>query len=87
MEYTARHIGGGSFEVTLEGGEVKQAGSGIVGMIRYTYFEDFAMPPVGWEVTREKLMADYVPKVHADIASGKIAPGRHDMGQTDWIEK
>jgi hypothetical protein len=38
-------------------------------------------------VTREKLMADYVPKVHADIASGKIATGRHDMGQTDWIEK
>jgi hypothetical protein len=71
--YTARHIGGGEFTATLhETGEVKECGPGIRGMIRYTYFEDFTLPEVGWEITQEQLMKDYFPKLQKDITEGKL---------------
>lgn len=86
MSYTLRHIGGAKFEAVLDGGEVKEVGSSLLGMIRYTYFEDFSVPPVGWQVTQEQLLKDYHPKVMKDIQEGKIKPGRHDAGAEDWID-
>jgi hypothetical protein len=87
MSYKVKHIGDGIFEATLDNGEVKEVGSNLIGMIRYTYFEDFSLPPIGWEVTQKKLMEDYQPKVMKDIMDGKIQYGKHEFGQTDWIEK
>jgi alpha-tubulin suppressor-like RCC1 family protein len=88
MSYSVKHIGCGNFELTLdETGEIKQCGKNIVGMIRYTYFEDFSLPSVGWEVYRIKLLEDYMSKVSKDILDGNIKPGYHDFGTTDWIEK
>tara|TARA_R110000772_G_scaffold20466_2_gene56712 strand:+ start:31810 stop:32037 length:228 start_codon:yes stop_codon:yes gene_type:complete len=73
MIYTAKHVGEGKFEVTLhETNEIKDAGSNLCGMIRYTYFEDYILPPIGWEVTSKKLIEDYHPKVFNDISNGKI---------------
>lgn len=67
------HLGNGDFEVTLEDGTTKKAGSNLVGMIRYTYFENETnYPPINWEVKHSKLMEDYFPKVQKDISSGKI---------------
>jgi hypothetical protein len=87
MSYKVKHIGDGIFEATLDNGEVKEVGSNLIGMIRYTYFEDFSLPPIGWEVTQKQLMKDYQPKVMKDIMDGKIQYGKHEFGQTDWIEK
>jgi hypothetical protein len=87
MSYTARHIGNGKFEAILhETGEVKECGPNLIGMIRYTYFEDFTYPPINWEVSQKQLMEDYHPKVMKDITEGKIKPGKHEFGETDWIE-
>ena len=80
MSYTVKHIGEGKFEATLdESGEIKNVGKNICGMVRYTYFPDFTLPPVGWKVTRKKLMEDYHPKVMKDIASGELKPGKHEF--------
>jgi hypothetical protein len=87
MSYKVKHIGDGIFEATLDNGEVKGVGSNLIGMIRYTYFEGFSLPPIGWEVTQKQLMEDYQPKVMKDIMDGKIQYGKHEFGQTDWIEK
>ena len=51
----------------------KNAGKNICGMIRYTYFEDFTLPPIGWKVKEKKLLEDYYPKVTQDVKSGKIS--------------
>jgi hypothetical protein len=48
-------------------------------MIRYTYFEDYTIPPLGWTVSRENLLKDYQSKVLPDIMSGKIKPGKHNF--------
>lgn len=37
-------------------------------MIRFTYFEDYSLPEVGWQVTRVKLIEDYLPKMHKKFA-------------------
>lgn len=87
MSYTIRHIGSAKFEATLDTGEIKEVGPNLIGMIRYTYFEGFGIPPVGWEVTQEQLLKDYQPKVLKDIQEGKIQAGKHDTGSFDWIEK
>ncbi len=39
--------------------QIKQAGPSLCGMIRFTYFEDYSLPEVGWQITRVKLMEDY----------------------------
>lgn len=72
MDYKIKHIGEGKFEITLENGEIKSAGPNLEGMIRYTYFEDFTLPPMGWEVTQRKLLEDYHPKVARDIERGNF---------------
>jgi hypothetical protein len=80
MGYTIKHIGEGKFEATIhETGEVKECGENIQGMIRYTYFEDYTLPPIGWEVTQKQLLEDYQPKVMKDIVDGKIKPGKHEF--------
>lgn len=70
ISYTVTHIGNGEFSVELQDGTIKSAGSNLCGMIRYTYFEDYSLPEVGWKVTSKKLMEDYVPKMHKDVLSG-----------------
>lgn len=87
MSYTIRHIGAAKFEATLDTGEIKEVGPNLIGMIRYTYFEEFGIPHVGWQVTQEQLLKDYQPKVLKDIQEGKIQAGKHDTGSVDWIEK
>lgn len=78
MSYTIKHIGDGNFEATIhETGEVKECGSNIKGMIRYTYFEDYSLPEIGWEVTQKQLLEDYQPKVMKDIMDGKIKVTGH----------
>ncbi len=86
MSYTVKHLSNGIFELTLDSGEVKEVGPNIIGMIRYTYFEDFTLPPPNWEITQKQLLEDYYPKVLKDISDGKIQYGKHDFGKTDWIE-
>ncbi len=78
MDYEVKHIGDGKFEVTING-DVKEAGPNLCGMIRYTYFEDFSYPPIGWSTNRLKLLEDYNKKVIPDIMSGKIKLGKHEF--------
>lgn len=86
MSYTVRHIGNGEFVAIMDDGQIKEVGSNIKGMIRYTFFEDFSYPPINWEVTQKDLLETYQPKVMKDIMDGKILPGKHDFGKNDWIE-
>jgi hypothetical protein len=86
MSYTVRHKGNGEFEAIMDNGEIKEVGPNIQGMIRYTFFEDFSLPPINWEVTQKELLETYQPKVMKDITEGKIKPGKHEFGVTDWIE-
>ena len=65
---------------------IKEVGPNIQGMIRYTFFEDFSLPPINWEVTQKELLETYQPKVMKDITEGKIKPGKHEFGETDWVE-
>lgn len=74
MYKEVKHTGDGFFEVVLEDGSIKNAGNNLCGMIRYTYFEDYTIPPLGWSVERKKLLEDYHAKVVPDIISGKIKP-------------
>jgi len=60
--YTVTHQGDGKFLIFLEDGTMRQAGSNLCGMIRYTYFEDFTIPPLGWSVESKKLLEDYFQK-------------------------
>ena len=86
MSYTVKHLGGGNFEAIFENGDIKEVGPNLRGMIRYTYFEDYTLPPVGWEITYKELLETYQPKVMKGISEGKIKYGKHEFGNTDWIE-
>lgn len=70
--YIVTHIGEGKFQVKTEDNEIKQAGSNLCGMIRYTYFEDYSLPEIGWKVTWNQLMEDYTPKMVQGVLSGKL---------------
>ena len=75
--YTITHIGEGKFSVDFpEDKLVKDADPNLCGMIRYVYFEDYTLPPVGWQVTNIKLMEDYIPKVTKDLIAGKLKPNQ-----------
>ena len=74
--YLVTHLGEGKFQVKMENGEIKEAGSNLCGMIRYTYFEDYSLPEIGWEVTNFKLMEDYLPKMQKEVLSGKLKPNK-----------
>lgn len=67
-----RHIGDGNFECVLEDGSVKEAGPNICGMIRYTYFDNYKIPDIGWYIEREILLENYHKKVLSDIQNGKL---------------
>ena len=71
-DYTATHIGEGKFEVKMSNGDIKNSGPNMEGMIRYTYFEDYELPPIGWNISREQLIKDYFPKLMKDVQEGKI---------------
>lgn len=75
FNYLVTHLGEGKFQVRMENNEIKEAGSNLCGIIRYTYYEDYTLPEIGWQVTREQLMNDYLPKMSKDVLSGKIKPG------------
>ena len=45
-------------------------------MVKYTYFENYSLPEIGWEVTRLKLIEDYLPKLQQDVLSGKLKPNQ-----------
>jgi hypothetical protein len=68
------HIGEGKFQVEMDNGEIKEAGTNLCGMIRYTYFEDYAYPQIGWTVTQKQLIEDHMSKSKVDVLSGKIKP-------------
>jgi hypothetical protein len=70
------HIGEGRFNVTLSNGEIKSAGPSLCGMVRYTYFEDYTIPEIGWSVTNKQLITDYHPKASKDIIDGKLKPNQ-----------
>jgi hypothetical protein len=71
-DYLIVHIGEGKFLVKLENGETKEAGKNLRGMIRYTYFENYSFPEIGWSVTRKQLYEDYIPKIQKDILNESI---------------
>jgi thymidylate synthase len=85
-EYTIRHKGNGEFEAIMDSGEIREVGPNIKGMIRYTFFPDFSLPPINYKVTQKELLEAYQPKVMKDISEGKINIGKHEFGETDWIE-
>ncbi len=85
--YKLKHLGSGDFRAIMEDGQEKEIGDNLIGMVRYTYFEDFSLPPIDWTITREQLLQDYSKKSQADILSGKLEVGKHEFGKTDWIEK
>lgn len=75
-DYTIYHVGEGQFKLTDQSGESKQAGENLCGIVRYTYFEDYNLPEIGWNVTYRKLMEDYLPKMNQDVLSGKLKPNQ-----------
>lgn len=66
------HIGDGKFEMIMEDGSKKQIGPSMRGMIRYTYFEDYTLPPINWEIEHDDLLKDYHEKIFQDIKDGKF---------------
>ena len=71
-DYLVTHLSEGKFQVKMENGEIKEAGSNLCGMIRYTYFEDYSLPEIGWEVTRLKLKEVYLLKIQQDISDAYL---------------
>lgn len=72
IPYIITHIGEGNFQVELESGKIVDAGPNLCGMIRYTYFEDFTLPEIGWKITHKKLTEDHLSKITDAIKSGKL---------------
>jgi len=75
-DYLVTHLGNGNFQVKMENNEIKDAGENLCGMIRYTYFEDYSLPEIGWNITGKQLNKDYIPKVQKDVLNGKIKPNQ-----------
>jgi hypothetical protein len=66
-DYLLTHIGEGKFQIKMENDEIKEVGSSLSGIIRYTYFEDYTLPEIGWQVSRKQLMKNYLPKMQQDF--------------------
>ena len=75
-DFLITHIGEGNFTATLPSGDIKPLGPNTCGMIRYTYFEDYTIPPIGWTTTNNQLLTDYFPKAEKDIIEGKLKPNQ-----------
>lgn len=71
-DYLMIHIGEGKFQAIMMNGEILEVGRFLCGIIRYTFFEDYSYPEIGWNITRNCLMEVYQPKVLKDILEGKI---------------
>ena len=67
MIQTIRHTGGGTFEATMTNGEIRKVGESLSGMIRYTYFENYVLPPADWSVEHMDLLRDYHQKISRQI--------------------
>ena len=88
VDLVYKHTGGGKFVAEMEDGSFKDLGPKAVGMIRYTYFEDYQLPEVGWEVTRGKLLEDYQPKMLKDFKDGMFEISHTDEnGVNHYKEK
>ena len=68
-DWIIKHIGDGKFECYLSDGSIKEVGPNMRGIIRFTYFEDFTLPPDGWETTRLTLLKDYNSKITPQFSS------------------
>ena len=68
-DYLIKHTGEGKFECYLPDGSVKGVGTSMCGIIRFTYFEDFTLPELGWETTRLTLLKDYNSKIMPQLGS------------------
>ena len=68
-DFLIKHIGEGKFECYLSDGSIKEAGTNMCGIIRFTYFEDFTIPEIGWETTRITLLKDYNSKITPQFGS------------------
>ena len=75
-DFTIVHKGDGVFEAIMEDGTVRNLGPSTCGMIRYTYFEDYIIPSIGWKTTNNQLLTDYFPKASKDIIEGKLKPNQ-----------
>lgn len=71
-DYVIIYVGEGNFLLRMENGETKEIGHNLRGMIRYTYFENYSLPEIGWKITRKQLYDDYIPKIRKDIIEGKM---------------
>lgn len=71
MEHTIKHTGDGNFECHMEDGRILGSGPNQDGMIRFTYFPDFNLPPVGWSVHSAQLLKDYHAKIYDLIVAQK----------------
>ena len=88
LDLKYRHTGDGKFVAEMEDGSIKDLGPKAVGMIRYTYFEDYQLPEIGWEVTSVKLLEDYQPKMLKDYQEGKFEIAHTDEnGVNHYKEK
>lgn len=85
MDYKVIHKGYGKFDVITEDGIIKEAGPNLRGMIRYTFFEDYTFPPIGWETTRLDLLKAYHSKLFKDISEGKIKLNEKNNNNPDYI--
>lgn len=70
-DFLITHVGEGRFEIKKNDGTILDAGSSLRGMIRFTYFEDYELPELGWSVMNSKLLSDYFPKLNHYILTGK----------------
>lgn len=73
--YSLEHTGDGAFKAAFENGEIKEAGTSLIDMIRFTYFEDYTIPEVGWKVESKQLLLDYHAKVLDYFQKGKLKKG------------
>ena len=71
-EYLIEHLGFGKFQVKMSDGQTKEADDNLVGIVRYTYFFDYTLPEIGWQVTKSQLSKDYHPKMLGDLVTGRL---------------
>lgn len=71
-DYILTHLGDGLFYAKVGDDGIKEVGSNLCSMIMYTYFDNGTLPKIGWEVTRQQLLTDYLPKMQKDVLSGKL---------------
>lgn len=79
-DFVIRHAGLGAFEAVHPDGRVQAIGPSMGGMLRYTYFEDYTLPPDGWQVTHREFLPAYHGKVFRDMTENPGKFRRRDDG-------